>query len=159
MRFEHLVQINDPLQPLLTEVSRSQLWRGLLRRAESPAEFILGLQGAQIDERHEAGGELQLARTLDFGSFKVRDRVRLAEGRSVTDIEAGAGYPAGRLTIRIEEHTSGGLFLRFTYESFEPAGSGEVDAIAQQLREQAYRSADIDTVWRIRDLVERGELD
>ncbi|MBK9243241.1 MAG: DUF1857 family protein [Burkholderiales bacterium] len=43
MRFEHLVQINDPLQPLLTEVSREQLWRGLLRRAEQPTEFVLGL--------------------------------------------------------------------------------------------------------------------
>jgi hypothetical protein len=30
--------------------------------------------------------------------------------------------------------------------------------MTRQLREQAYRSADIDTVWRIRELVERGEL-
>lgn len=159
MRFEHLVQINDPLQPLLTEVSRAQLWRGLVRRAEQPADFVPELDGATIDARTETPGRLQLSRTLDFGSFRVRDRVHLTtEGVSVTEVEATSAYPASRLTIRIEEPAAGSLFLRFTYESREEPGSGDLDALTRQLREQAYRNADIDTVWRIRDLVERGEL-
>jgi hypothetical protein len=159
MRFEHLVQVNDPLQPLLTEVSRAQLWRGLVRRAERPTEFVLGLAGAAIDERVDAGGVAQLARTLDFGSFTVRDRVRLtADSLSVTDVEAAAGYAASRLTIRIEEPAPGSLFLRFTYEAEDRPQENGLDALSRQLREQAYRSADIDTVWRIRDLAERGEL-
>jgi len=159
MRFEHLVQINDPLQPLLTEVSRAQLWRGLVRRAEHPTEFVLGLAGAAIDARTDQAGLVQFRRTLDFGSFTVRDRVRLtAEDVSVTDIEASAGYPASRLTIRIEEPAPGSLFLRFTYESEDRPQDSGLDALTRQLREQAYRSADIDTVCKIRDLVERGEL-
>lgn len=159
MRFEHLVQINDPLQPLLTEVSRAQLWRGLVRRAERPAEFVLGLAGATIEQRVDEPGRLQLVRTLDFGSFRVRDRVLLTADRlSVTEVEAAAAYPASRLTICIEEPPGGSLFLRFTYESEEQPGSGELDALTRQLREQAYRSADIDTVWRIRELLERGEM-
>ncbi len=157
MRFEHLVEVNDPLQPLLTEVTREQLWRGLLRRAERPTEFVLGLGGATIERRSEAAGCIELERTLDFGRFRVRDRVRLTAGSlSVTEVEAGDGYPASRLTVRIEEPQPGRLFLRFLYESGESAG--EVDETARRLREQAYRSADIDTVWRIRDLAERGAL-
>jgi hypothetical protein len=159
MRFEHLVQINDRLQPLLTEVTRAQLWRGLVRRAERPVEFVLGLAGATIDDRVETPGELALTRTLDFGNFKVRDRVRLTSGtESVTDVEAGAGYAASRLTIRIEELVAGDLYLRFTYETRDDAAASAIDTLARQLREQAYKSADIDTVWRIRGLVERGEL-
>ena len=159
MRFEHLVQINDPLQPLLTEVSRAQLWRGLLRRAEQPTEFVLGLAGATIEQRIDEPGRTQLVRTLDFGSFRVRDRVVLtADGVSVTHIEATAAYPASRLTIRIEAPATGSLFLRFTYEADEGAAGDQPDSMTRQLREQAYRSADIDTVWRIRELVERGEL-
>jgi hypothetical protein len=159
MRFEHLVQINDPLQPMRAEVAREQLWRGLVRRAERPAEFVLGLAGATIEQRIDEPGRLQLVRTLDFGSFRVHDRVLLtADGVSVTEVEAAAGYPAGRLTIRIEEPAAGSLFLRFTYESDEAAASGDLDALVRRLREQAYRSADIDTVRRIRDLAERGEL-
>jgi len=159
MRFEHLVQVNDPLQPLLTEVSRAQLWLGLVRRAERPTEFVLGLEGATIEETVDSPGESQLVRTLDFGSFRVRDCVRLtAETLSVTDIEAGETYPASRLTIRIEEPAAGSLFLRFTYEADDGPAGGELDTLTRQLREQAYRAADIDTVWRIRELVERGEL-
>jgi len=159
VRFEHLVQVNDPLQPLLIEVSREQLWRGLLRRAERPAEFILGLSGATIDERADEEGSVRLARTLDFGSFRVRDRVHLVPDRlCVTDVEAVAAYAASRLTIRIEEPAPGSLFLRFTYEAEDRPGDGGDGSVTRRLREQAYRSADIDTVWRIRDLVERGEL-
>jgi hypothetical protein len=50
----------------------------------------------------------------------------------------------------------GSLFLRFTYEAED--GGGDEGSITSGLRQQAYRSADIDTVWRIRDLAERGEL-
>jgi hypothetical protein len=159
MHFEHLVQINDPLQPLLTEVSRAQLWRGLVRRAERPTEFVLGLTEATIEDRRDDDGVLQLARTLDFGSFRVHDRVRLtADTASVTDVDRGAGYPASRLTIRIEEPAPGDLYLRFLYEATESEGDSRIDAMTRALREQAYKSTDIDTVWRIRDLVERGEL-
>ena len=63
MRFEHLVQINDPLMPLLTEVSRAQLWRGLVLRAEDPAQFVVGLERATIDARRELSGVKELERT------------------------------------------------------------------------------------------------
>jgi hypothetical protein len=160
MRFEHLVQINDPQQPLLTEVSRAQLWRGLVRRAEKPTEFVLGLDKATIDARREIDGALEFERRLDFGTFRVRDRVRLTGGTlSVTDVEGSTNHAASRLSIRIEEPAPGDLYLRFVYESDERMGSGELDALTGQLREQAYKSADIDTVWRIRELVERGALD
>ncbi len=159
MRFEHLVQINDPLQPLLTEVSRAQLWRGLVRRAERPTEFVLGLAGATIHERTDQAGLMQFTRTLDFGNFTVCDRVRLTDDTlCVIDVEAAAAYPASRLTIRIEEPAPGSLFLRFTYEAEDQPQQNGLDTLTRQLREQAYRSADIDTVWRIRDLAERGEL-
>lgn len=156
MRFEHLVQVNDPLQPLLTGVSREQLRRGLLRRAEKPAEFVLGLLGATIDERTDEPGRVRLSRTLDFGSFRVRDRVTLGDDCSFTEIEPAPTHPAATLAIRIEEPAPGDLFLRFVYAADETPGPD--DDVGRRLREQAYRSADIDTVWRIRDLVERGEL-
>ena len=33
MNYEHLVQINDPLNPLLDTLTREQLWAGLVLRA------------------------------------------------------------------------------------------------------------------------------
>jgi hypothetical protein len=160
MRFEHLVQINDPLMPLLTELTRDQLWRGLVLRAEDPVQFIGGLDHATIEARRELSGVTELERTLDYGSFRVRDRVRLfPRQRSEIHTEAGASWPASRMTITIEEPSRDLLFLRFVYEAAsEIAGEGGLDEVTVALRQRAYEGADLDTVVRIRALAEAGHL-
>jgi hypothetical protein len=159
MRFEHLVQINDPLMPLLDALTRNQLWQGLVLRAEDPTQFVLGLESAVIHSRHSRDGVHELTRTLDFGSFQVSDRVRLIrDRRSEIHTQAGPTWPASRLTITIEEPAPEVLFLRFVYESDEGPGEAERDPLIVALREQAYESADLDTVVRIRALAEQGVL-
>jgi hypothetical protein len=160
MRFEHLVEINDPLMPLLPELTRAQLWRGLVLRAEDPAQFIVGLEQATIEARRELSGVMELERTLDYGSFRVRDRVRLfPQQRSEIHTAAGASWPASRMTITIEEPSPDALFLRFVYEAeSEIAGEGGLDELTVALRRQAYEGADLDTVVRIRALAEAGRL-
>ena len=161
MRFEHLVEINDPLMPLLTELTREQLWRGLVLRAEDPTQFIGGLDSVTIDTRRELSGVTELERTLDYGSFRVRDRVRLfPQQRSEIHTAAGASWPASRMSITIEEPSPDALFLRFVYEAeSEIAGEGGLDDMTVKLRQQAYEGADLDTVVRIRALAESGRLD
>ena len=51
MKFSHLIQINDPLNPLIDPLSREQLWRGLVLRAENPLLFVMGLDRFEIVER------------------------------------------------------------------------------------------------------------
>lgn len=158
MRFEHLVQINDPLNPLLDALTPEQLWHGLVLRAEQPLQFVLGLSGFAVRSRADAGGTTTLARSLDFGSFSVRDRVELTPPRrSQTHTDAGPSWPASRLTIAIEERAEG-LFLRFLYEFEGEDGGGEQTEEVAALRRQAYKSADLDTVARIRALAAAGCL-
>jgi hypothetical protein len=160
MRFEHLVEINDPLMPLLTELTREQLWLGLVLRAEDPTQFIGGLELATIDARRELSGVTELERTLDYGSFRVRDRVRLFPRlRSEIHTAAGATWPASRMSITIEEPAPEALFLRFVYEAeSEFVGADGLDEMTVTLRQQAYECADLDTVVRIRELAEAGRL-
>jgi hypothetical protein len=159
MRFEHLVEVNDPLVPLLPVVNREQLWRGLVRRAEQPWEFIFGLNGATVHERAIDGDHTWLARTLDFGNFEVHDRVRLSPPHETRiETRGSAQFPASTLTIRIEEPVPQQLYLRFVYESAAVDGQGELDAMTVELRNQAYAQADIDTLGRIRELVDSGQL-
>lgn len=162
MHFEHLVQINDPLMPLLDPLSRAQLWRGLVRRAEEPTRFVLGLENATIETRTERAGTLELTRTLDFGSFRVNDRVVLTPMTgTVTHVAACERFPASRLTIRIEEPHPEMFYLRFVYEFDDGAAANdadEIDAATTVLRKEAYKSSDLDTVKCIRDMAEAGEL-
>src|SRR5690606_15602683 len=110
MKFEHLVQINDPCDPLITPLSRAQLWRGLLLRAEQPEVFMHGLDNCAILER----GEKHLHRELRFGSVIIRDKIELIPEESlVYAIAADNAQPGGRLTIAIEEPAPRQLFVRF----------------------------------------------
>ncbi|MGC3983156.1 MAG: SRPBCC family protein [Steroidobacteraceae bacterium] len=151
MRFEHLVQVNDPLNPLIEPLTRAQLWQGLLLRAEQPAVFMTQLESVRIVAR----GELSLARELDFGSFKVRDRVRLEPmQRMVIETEATQDCGASTLSIDIEEPMAELLQLRFIYQM----NRNRLDDAAQEAMydgfiKSAYREADIDCVRIIRQRV------
>ena len=158
MRFEHLIQINDARLPMPV-LTRQQVWRGLVQRAEDPVPFLLGLDGCSIDDRRTEGTATVLARTLDFGAFQVEDSVRLEpEQRLVQEAPATDKWPASRLTITLEEPQPEALFVRFLYESVDATEASELDETTRALREEAYKSSDLDTVRRIRALAEQGKL-
>ena len=68
MNFEHLIQINDPENPLVQPLTRDQLWAGLLHRVENPVPFLPGLESCTILERQAN----ELLRELDFGPATIR---------------------------------------------------------------------------------------
>jgi len=130
MRFAHLVQIKDPLMPLLPRLTRAQLWRGRVLRAEQPTQFVLGLSGSSIHSRNDRTEDTTLTRTLDFGTFRVHERVVLTPPRqSLTTTDAGPTWPASRLTVTIEEPQHERGFLRFLYEY---DGAEARDALAER---------------------------
>jgi len=152
LRFEHLVQINDPRDPRVAPLTHEQLWRGLVLRAEFPGTFVPWLDGCEIERE----GEHALVRTLTFGSQVVRERVRFDPQRSV-DYEVLGGEAHYRLSMRIEERGDDELYVRFLYEAESP-DHREGGPLAGAIKE-AYRFADIDTVFRIRQLAASGVLD
>ena len=110
MKFEHLIEVNDLANPLLTPLTREELWFGLLCRAEDARAFLPGLEACHVVERGEAG----LVRDLHFGHAVIRDRVSFDTLRWIRfESEANAQHAGGSLTITIEEPEPGALFLRF----------------------------------------------
>jgi Domain of unknown function (DUF1857) len=71
MKFEHLIEINDPLNPLIDTITREQLWRGLVIRAESPKLFVPHLDECEIGERES--GSFQPPALWRFGGARHRD--------------------------------------------------------------------------------------
>jgi hypothetical protein len=149
MKFSHLIQINDPLDPLIEPLSRAQLWRGLVLRAESPLQFVLALDAFEIVRRAENA----LARELHFGKLTLRDRVEFEPMNRVRyEVEAAAGSPAATLLMTIEEPEPDQLFVRFDYETFEDEAAAPLNEFYNNFAKQAYVAADIDTVSTIRRL-------
>jgi len=154
MKFSHLIQINDPLDPLIDPLTREQLWGGLVLRAENPLLFVLALDGFEITGR----GENALARELHFGRLTLRDRVEFEPMNKVRyEIEAADDTPAATLVMTIEEPEANQLFVRFDYETLQGDAAAPLDEFYSSFARQAYVRADIDTVSTIRRLaLEQG---
>jgi hypothetical protein len=156
MKFEHLIEINDPASPWIAPLTRDILWHGLVWRAQHPVSFVVGLDSCEILERLPDG----MRRELRFGELRVVDRVIYEPPRRIRyATEPLQDMPAARLTMSIEEPAPGALFVRFDYDSGPNALEGSVEAMYDEFRKSAYEEADIDTIRRIRQLAEEGLLD
>lgn len=155
MKFEHLVIINEPDNPLVSDLSREELWFGLLCRAENPRPFLPGLESCMILERQEN----LLFRELQFGNLVIRDRVRLEPMVSVTfETERTEEHAGGQLRISIEEPAPDELVLRFHYRTTLAEQHHDPDEPYAAFVKSAYHASDIDTVRVIRMIAESGRI-
>lgn len=154
MQFQHLIEINDPLNPLIDTLTRDQLWRGLVMRAEAPKLFIPWLDECDLLERN---GNV-LSRALRYNALLIQDHVTFTPQEQVRyDVPAQEDIPASSLVVTIEEPQPGALFVRFAYES--GFADDDMDAFYNEFRRSAYQEADIDTIRVIRQLAEEGRLE
>ncbi|MRV70999.1 DUF1857 family protein [Duganella sp. FT92W] len=156
MKFEHLIEVNDLLNPLLDEISHEQLWRGLVLRAEAPKLFMPQLDECDILDRDDTG----FHRKLRFGELVVADRVVLEPMHRVRYlVDAQDEIGTSSLTMTIEIPQPGRLFVRFLYEDDHDAATDEVNKMYDEFRKSAYQENDIDTIRVLRELAEQGRLD
>jgi hypothetical protein len=157
MHFEHLIQINDAGNPLVTPMTRAELWRGLVARARTPQAFPLGPDRCELADGE--GDDQPLRRQIHFGALVIEDRVRLDVGRGLHfEPRPQEGMPSVRLSITIEEPSPEALFLRFAYGSDEAVAGEGLGAQLQSLREQAWLANDQDMVRTLREWQREGRL-
>ncbi|MFZ6731460.1 SRPBCC family protein [Undibacterium sp. Ji42W] len=156
MKFEHLVEINDLGNPAVEVITREQLWRGLVLRAEMPRLFVSYLDDASIMDRNEAS----MTRTLKYGALEITDRVSFVHLEHVHyDVAAQNDIPPSSLRMSIEEPQPDALFVRFTYDSGNAEAEDAEAKMYNEYRKSAYQEADVETVRIIRELAESGRLD
>jgi len=154
LHFEHLIEINDPLNPLIESLTREQVWAGLMYRVEEPGVFLPGLDRCVILSRSAD----RVERELHFGSARIRDVATFLQHEWVCfESAANAEHAGGRLTIRFEQPDALRLYLRFTYETTlsEAGAPGEVVQVSEFIK-SAYRQSDLDTVRIIRMIAATG---
>lgn len=153
MQFTHLIQVNDPRDASIEPLTRDQLWRGLVVRAEQPKHFLIGVDTCDIQRRDDN----TLERRLRFGAHTLHDRVIFDAPIEVRyEIAATDSMPGGTLSMRIEEPAPGELFLRCSYVLHN--GDGRVEDFYNEFRKSAYVEADIDTIRMIRQMAASGLL-
>ena len=147
MHFEHLIEINNPLNPLIEPLSVEQVWQGLMYRVEEPTVFLPGLERCTILSRQ---GD-RVERELHFGPASVRDTVTF---RYLEWVCFGELVPRDLL---VDQPAAEHLYLRFTYETTLPDGmeAGEGVQVSEYVK-AAYRESDLDTVRIIRLIAANG---
>lgn len=145
--------MNDLGNPAVADLTREELWFGLLYRAEDPVVFLPGLDACAILSR----GERELVRELSFGPTLVRDRVTFEPLEWMCfEIEPSIRHAGGSLTIRIEEPEPRALFLRFHYRTTLAEGSVSDGIAVAEYVKSAYEDSDIETVRLIRRIAEQS---
>jgi hypothetical protein len=156
MKFEHLLEINDPLNPLIDTITREQLWRGLVLRAEDPKLFVPHLDECTIVERSSGS----LTRRLRYGELVIDDRVYLTPLQEVRyEVHAQGEIAQSRLSMRIETPSEGVLWVRFLYDDGNASAGDEMSKMYEEFKKSAYQEADIDTIKIVRQLASEGKLD
>ena len=151
LKYEHLVEVNDPANPLVRRLGRDELWFGLLCRVEDPRAFLPGLERCEVLARTDD----TVRRRLHFGGAVIDDRVTLVPLQSVCfETEANAEHVGGSLTISIEEPQDDVFFLRFAYATGLAEGAASEDARYVEYVKSAYRESDLDTMRVIRLICE-----
>jgi hypothetical protein len=156
MIFHHLIEINDPLNPLIEPLSRRQLWHGLVMRAELPKLFVPHLDSCTLSERTAES----VARELSYGDLVIRDNVHyFPQEKVIFRVPAQGEIPASSLQMAIEERQPEVFFVRFDYDDGNGETESTVDAFYNDFRRSAYTESDIDTIRIIREMAAQGRLE
>ena len=156
MKFEHLIQINDPLNPLIDSMTREQLWRGLVLHAESPKLFVPHLDECSITERSSGS----MHRRRRFGELVIEDRVIMTPLHELRyEVPTQGEISASSLTVTIEAPSEHTLFVRFLYDDGHDAVTDAANAMYDEFKKSAYQEADIDAIRIVRELAAKGRLD
>lgn len=156
MKFEHLIEVNDILNPLMETITHQQLWRGLVLRAESPKLFVPHLDEVEIDARTDT----TFRRRLRYGEVVIEDVVVLHEPYIVRyEVPAQNDISKSSLTMTIEMPQPERLYVRFQYDDGHDAATDAANAMYDDFRRSAYQESDIDTIRVLRELAGQGRLD
>lgn len=154
MYFEHLVEINDPADPLAETLGLEQVWTGLMYRVHEPTVFLPGLDRCVVREESPN----RVSRELHFGNARILDNVTFRHQEWVCfESAATPEHAGGRLKISLEQPDGERLFLRFTYETTLSEGMEEEEGVqVSEFVKSAYRASDLDTVRVIRMIATTG---
>jgi hypothetical protein len=145
LEFEHIIQINDPVDSSVQDLSRTQLWQGLLLRARDPGKFNSALS-CRIENEFNTG----FVRYVRAGEVEYREQVNLQPQDQILTRTEGRQQIHAESTTTIEEPAAAYLYVRFCYRrELDETPDGLM--LAAHLK-SAYVQLDIDAIALIRML-------
>jgi hypothetical protein len=146
------VRVNSPGQH---ELTRAQLWQGLVMKAENAVEFVSAMESCKIVERYDDG----FLREILLRGDRMFERITFTpEVQVLFERVAQPKFP-GWITNLISD-SDAGLMLTFTFAiGFPGAATGSEDERRQgNAVRSSYVSAVRSTLARTRELAVAGTI-
>jgi hypothetical protein len=142
------IAVNEPSKSYL---SRSEVWQGLLMKANNALPYVPQMQKCEVIEK----GDGWLVRDILLNNVPLRERVTFEPERRVI-FERIAGTERGRIENVIGEDAQGNLTLTFAFGLTKDGLAGGSDAERQHFQpmEGAYFGAVASTLAAVRRTVD-----
>ena len=118
------VAVNPPGEA--TELTRDDVWQGLLLKAENALPFVPAMTRCEVIERTDD----TIVRTIEFRGQEFGERITFTPQRQVR-FERTHGPVLGTIRNDLDEDEHGGLRLRFSFDlelaGVEPGSKEEQD--------------------------------
>jgi len=146
-KLSRTIPVNEPGQPRL---SRADVWKGLLMKANNALPFVPAMKKCEVLEK----GEGWLVRDVVVGNEALREKVTFEPERRVV-FERVAGNEPGRIENTLGEDAQGNLTLTFSFALTRKGLEGDAEAEKQHFApmEGMYFGAVAATLAAVRRMV------
>jgi hypothetical protein len=119
-KLSRTIPVNEPGQPRL---SRSDVWKGLMMKANNALPFVPAMKKCEVLEK----GEGWLVRDVVVGNEALREKVTFEPERRVV-FERVAGNEPGQIENTLGEDAQGNLTLTFSFALTRKGLEGDAEA-------------------------------
>ena len=108
---DEAILVNDPSRPDLPTLTRSQVWHGLVMKAEDATQFVPVITHCKVLERFDGG----LVREINMGDRMMRERVTFFPEERVRFEQMDGPLQGGWVDNILDQDANGALRLRFVF--------------------------------------------
>lgn len=144
LHFEHVVPVDTKA------ISRADLWKALVFRAQYPGFFTPGLECTL-----QPGDDRNFVRIIRFADTQLHDRVTLSPQDQIHSLIDGRHQPMhAECLIAIEEPQPGQFAVRFSYRRDSISEHGGLNA--DEFLKSAYQLNDREAMTRMLEMLAEG---
>jgi hypothetical protein len=146
------INVNDGIEANQPRLNRSQVWAGLVLKAENALPFVPGMAKCDVIERFENG----LIRDIVFRGASAREKVTLQPQERVTFVRLGGNADGFIVNEILGPDDSPSLRFSFALQLIDASSGSPAESDFRVVMERDYLAAVGATIAAIRQMVAQG---
>jgi len=147
------IAVNDDLAADQPRLNRSQIWTGLVMKAENALPFVPGMAQCDVAERFEGG----LVRDIVFRGERAREKITFQPEERVTFVRLSGNADGFIINEILGTHDEPRVRFSFALQLLDAASGSAAEAEFRTVMERDYLKAVDATVAAIRRMISESK--